>query len=249
MSTSHEHADAAARARTHLPRMTPIQVIAVEDDARYRAGLQTLLEHSPDFRVAGCFASATDALAVLEDGVAQGRRPKWDLVLMDLGLPGMSGIECTRRIKARIPEAIVVVLTVFEDRPTILEAICAGADGYLLKRTPADRLLEQLHSVLAGGSPLSAAVARTVLDVVRLGEAGRLALSEPARRARPRLQLTEREHDVLACLVEGRSYKATARHLDISIDTVRSHIRSVYAKLQVHSVAEAVSRALRDGLV
>jgi DNA-binding NarL/FixJ family response regulator len=163
---------------------------------------------------------------------------------MDLDLPDVSGVECTRLIKQRLPSVPVVVLTVFEDRGNIIEAICAGADGYLLKRTPADALLVQLRAVVAGGSPLSAAVARTVLEVLRHVNAGRLAATEVDT-----VDLTERERDVLGCLVRGMSYKAVARTLDISIDTVRSHIRGVYRKLQVHSVAEAVSRALKSGIV
>lgn len=228
-----------------------VRLVAIEDDGRYRASLQALLEHSREFELARCFASPADALREVSDALARRAVPPWDLVLMDLDLPGVSGIECMRRIKAQLADVRVIVLTVFEDRTTILEAICAGADGYLLKRTPADSLLAQLRAVLAGGAPLSAAVARTVLDVVRLGEAGRLRPPAGARDpgAAARLQLTAREREVLTCLVDGRSYKACARHLDISIDTVRSHIRGVYAKLQVHSVSEAVSRALRDRLV
>jgi DNA-binding NarL/FixJ family response regulator len=140
----------------------------------------------------------------------------------------------------------VVALTVFEDRASIIEAICAGADGYLLKRTPADDLLVQLRAVLAGGSPLSAGVAKTVLDVVRQVNERHSARSPATSET---VELTDRELELLACLVHGMSYKAAARALGISIDTVRSHIRGVYGKLQVHSVAEAVSRALREGLV
>ena len=214
----------------------PFRVVTVEDDSRYRASLETLVRHSPEFELAGSYASPAEAL----DGLREGSRPP-DLVLMDLELPGMSGIECTRRVKALLPEVAVVMLTVFEDRARLVEAITAGADGYLLKRTPAAVLVEQLRSVMAGGSPLSAGVARTVLDIIRqIGPRG----DEPAR-----IDLTPRERDVLSCLVQGMSYKAVARDLDISIDTVRSHIRAVYRKLQVNNVAEAVGRALKEGLV
>lgn len=237
----------------HRPSRPPvaIPVLTIEDDPRYRSGLETLLEHAPDFELAGSYGSPTSALLDLEARCDRGESPPWRLVLMDLGLPGMSGIECTRRIKQRLPETTVVVLTVFEDRNSIIQAICAGADGYLLKRTPADRLLLQLRSVLAGGSPLSAGVARTVLDLVRhLGvrTESSARTSAGAERA-ARLDLTEREQEVLRCLVAGRSYKAAAGELGISTDTVRSHIRHIYRKLQVHSVAQAVSRALRERLV
>jgi DNA-binding NarL/FixJ family response regulator len=223
-----------------------IRVVAVEDDARYRASLEVLLRHSPEFVLVGSFGSPAAALSALERGDGAGGDAAWDLVLMDLDLPGMTGVECTRRVKAALPGAAVVVLTVFEERATILEAICAGADGYLLKRTPADQLLLQLRAVLAGGSPLSAGVAKSVLDIVRqINDGGQWRASHDGSR----VDLTPREAEVLRCLVNGMSYKGTSAALDVSIDTVRSHIRTVYRKLQVHSVAEAVGRALREKLV
>lgn len=223
-----------------------IRVAAVEDDARYRASLEVLFRHSREFVLVDAFPTPAAALEALEPDGPEGSAAEWDLVLMDLGLPGMNGAECTRRIKEALPDTAVVALTVFEDRASILEAILAGADGYLLKRTPADQLLAQLRSVLAGGSPLSAGVAKTVLEAVRQldDDAAPSTGLSPAQ-----VGLTPREHEMLACLVEGKSYKAVASQLGISIDTVRSHIRSVYRKLQVHSVSEAVSRALREGLV
>jgi DNA-binding NarL/FixJ family response regulator len=225
----------------------PTRVVAVEDDPRYRASLEVLLRHSTDFVLEESFAAPAEALARLASASAiSGQLPGWQLVLMDLDLPELSGVECTRRIKAALPDVPVIVLTVFEDRASIIEAICAGADGYLLKRTPADDLLVQLRAVLAGGSPLSAGVAKTVLDVVRQVNERHSARSPATSET---VELTDRELELLACLVHGMSYKAAARALGISIDTVRSHIRGVYGKLQVHSVAEAVSRALREGLV
>jgi two-component system, NarL family, nitrate/nitrite response regulator NarL len=235
-----------------------VRVVTVEDDERYRVSLEALLRHSTHFTPVGGFGSGEAAVSAAERARAEGAA-LWDLVLMDLDLPGMNGIDCTGRLKALLPDASVVVLTVFEERARILEAICAGADGYLLKRTPADQLLAQLRSVVAGGSPLSAGVARTVLDLVRQieGEGARRGERprhpDAARRPEPsgaaRIDLTPREREVLSCLVQGMSYKGAASHLGISIDTVRTHIREVYRKLQVHSVAEAVSRAFRDGLV
>ncbi|HYE96839.1 MAG TPA: response regulator transcription factor [Rubricoccaceae bacterium] len=219
----------------------PVRVVTIEDDARYRASLEVLLGHAPDFALAGAFGSPAAALAALPtDNDGDG----WDLVLMDLEMPGMNGVEGTRRIKARLPDAKVVVLTVYEERAKIVEAICAGADGYLVKRTPAEQLLAQLRDVVAGGSPLSAGVARTVLDLVR--HVG--AVPGNGHEA-DRLGLTAREQEVLRALVDGLSYKMAADRLGVSLDTVRSHIRGVYGKLQVHSVAEAVGRALREGLV
>lgn len=211
----------------------------MEDNARYRQSLEVLLSHAPGFAVARSVARAEALLAEPETDP-----PPWDLVLMDLELPGMSGIEATRRLKAANPEIAVVVLTVFEESATILDAIAAGIDGYLLKRSPANELLAQLKSILAGGAPLTSAVARTLLDLVRLqhgpsASGGRIG----------RLDLSEREQEVLRGLVRGLSYRQVGETCGVSIDTVRTHVRSVYRKLQVHSVAQAVSRAIRERLV
>jgi two-component system, NarL family, nitrate/nitrite response regulator NarL len=224
-------------------RPMTIRTIAVEDDARYRTSLEILLEHAPEFQLVRTYASSFEALGTLEAAVRAGRASPWDLVLMDLDLPQLGGIECTRRMKALQPGLTIVVLTVLDQEAAILEAICAGADGYLVKRTPADQLLARLREVMDGGSPLSAGVARTLLDLVR--DAG----PRSGRRPRPALTLTPREQDVLRCLVEGMSYASAATHLDVSVDTIRTHVRSIYAKLQVHSVAGAVSRALRERLI
>ena len=224
-------------------RTGPIRVVTIEDEPQYRSSLGLLFGQTDDFELVASFGTPAEALSQMEADAAE--TYGWELVLMDVDLPGMDGIECTRRIKAARPQTAVVVLTVFEERTTIVEAICAGADGYLLKRTGAAELLEQLRAVADGGAPISAGVARTVLELVRkLGPDARSGADTVSR-----FELTERELDVLRCLVQGLSYKRTAHQLDISLDTVRSHIRSVYSKLQVHTVAEAVSRALREGIV
>jgi DNA-binding NarL/FixJ family response regulator len=223
------------------------RAIAVEDDARYRTSLELLLEHAPEFELVETFSDPTRALGQAEAAVRRGSDPGWDLVLMDLELPGMSGVECTRRLKALLPNLTVVALTVYEQEASILEAICAGADGYLVKRTPADRLLAQLRAVMDGGSPLSAGVARTLLELVR--ELDPDTRAAPRRQTRAALNLTDREQEVLGCLVRGMTYGGAAEQLGISLDTVRSHIRSIYRKLQVHTVAGAVRRALQERLV
>jgi len=216
----------------------PLRVAAVEDNGRYRASLETLLSHAPGFQLIGTFDAAPPALAAIA-----GAALPWDLIVMDLELPGMSGVEAIRRVKAISPRTAIVVLTVFEDPATVLEAICAGADGYLLKRTPAEQLLAELRSIVDGHSPLSSAVARTVLEFVR--QAGPTTTApQPSR-----LDLSDREQEVLRCLVDGLGYKQTAERLEVSLDTVRTYIRRIYGKLQVHSVAEAVSRAVRERLV
>jgi DNA-binding NarL/FixJ family response regulator len=219
--------------------VTPrLRIVVVEDDARYRASLETLLGNSPGFALAASFGDAERALAWF----AAAERSAFDVVIMDVELPRMSGIEATAQLRARFPDAAVAMLTVFEEPTTILAAICAGASGYLLKRTSARELLVQLRSIADGGAPMTAGVARTVLELVRRG--GAAANASPNR-----LDLTDREQDVLRCLVRGRSYKQAADELAISLDTVRTHIRALYKKLQVHSVAAAVTRAIREGLV
>lgn len=222
-------------------------VVTVEDDARYRESLERLLERTDEFAAVGSFPSAESALEHLERMASDGRRVSWDLVLMDLELPGISGIEAIPRVKDHRPEATVVVLTVFEEHRTVLRAICAGADGYLTKRLSSSEILEELRSVLSGGAPLSGGVARTVLDLLRrrAGEpAGRGDADGPSR-----LDLTDRERDVLRSFVDGNSYAGVASELGISENTVRTHVRSIYSKLQVQNVAEAVTRAIREGLV
>lgn len=211
------------------------RVTVIEDDPRFRESLGALIELSPGFERAGTFPDAESALSAADSA--------WDLVLMDIELPGMNGIDATRELKLRVPHVRVVVITVFEDPATILRSICAGADGYLTKGTPAEELLHQLRYIMAGGPPLSAGVARTLLGMVRDG-------NEPTPSHGPRVDagLTAREREVLDCLVDGLPYKQVAARLGISIETVRTHIRSVYSKLQVHSVVEAVTLALRNGL-
>lgn len=226
--------------------MTDLQVAIIEDDPRYRHSLETLFKHATGFSVARSFGSAQAAVFEVGEKSLSGVDVPWDVVLMDIDLPGMSGIEATRRIKARLPGVSVVVLTVFEEPTTILEAISAGADGYLLKKASATELLNQLRVIVAGGAPLTALVARTVLDLLRATTKGGSTVwaSPPSK-----LDMTDREQEVLQCLVKGMAYKQVADHLGISLDTVRTHIRGVYRKLQVHSVGEAIVRAIRDKLV
>jgi DNA-binding NarL/FixJ family response regulator len=223
-----------------------LNVAIVEDNPRYRQSLETLFNHKDGFSLAKSFGSAEAALDEVEKNDRWGHELNWNVVLMDLELPGMSGIEATRRLKKNFPQLSVIVLTVFEEPTTILEAISAGADGYLLKRTTAPELISQLKTIMSGGAPLTAVVARKVLELLRLTEkdGGRARGAAPAK-----LNLTEREHQVLQCLVRGLSYKQCAEHLGIGLETVRTHIRAVYKKLQVHSVAEAVARAIRENLV
>lgn len=224
-----------------------LRVAIIEDNPGYRRSLETLFSHADGFSVVSSFISAQAALAEVERLLNKRQEPAWDLVLMDLDLPGLNGIEATCWLKKNLPRLPIVMLTVFEEPSTILEAISAGADGYLLKKASAPEILAQLRMIVSGGAPLTAGVARTLLDLLRAMRAPSIRqaqLGSPAR-----LELTERELDVLQCLVRGLSYKQSADHLGVSVDTVRTHIRGVYKKLQVHSVAEAVARAIRDRLV
>lgn len=227
---------------------TPVvRVAVVEDDSRYRSTLEKFLATLPEFSLTGSFASSEAPLQAAEKARANGEPAPWDLVLMDLELPGLSGLETTRRLKQRFPKLPIIVLTVFEDPATVLEAISAGADGYLAKRISAPELRSQLRSILQEGSPLTPGVARTVLNFVRQLHAP--SMSERTASAPSRLDLTEREQEVLKGLVRGKTYQQVADSLSISVETVRTHIRNIYAKLQVHNVAEAVSRAIRNRLV
>ena len=224
-----------------------LKVAVIEDNPRYRQSLETLFAHAPGFALAGSYGSADAALGALDVLRRRGSEPDWGIVVMDLGLPGTGGVEATRRLKREFPHLPVVVFTVFEEPETILEAICAGADGYLLKKSSAHELTSQLRMIAGGGAALTAGVARAVLSMLRATSAGVPRAAAPSTPAK--LDLTEREQDVLRCLVQGLSYKQSAEHLRISLDTVRTHIRAVYKKLQVHSVAEAVARAVREKLV
>ncbi len=217
-----------------------MRVALIDDDRRYREGVALLLSRSPGFEVVDSFGDAFFAVAA---AAKAGDACPWDVVLMDLEMPRMGGVEATGRLKAKWPELPIVVCTVFEEPATILQAICTGADGYLLKSTSAPAILSNLRSVAEGGSPMTPRVARSLVEIVR-------RQTEDSRDQGPkRLGLTEREQEVLRALVDGKSYRAVAEGLDISVDTVRTYIRRLYKKLQVHSAAEAVSRAIREGLV
>jgi two-component system, NarL family, nitrate/nitrite response regulator NarL len=223
-----------------------LNIAVVEDDPRFRRGLETLFAFTPGFRLVACHGAAEPLVAAAERARDAGAPLPWDLAIMDIQLPGMDGVAAVQRLKAAWPDTPIVMLTVFEEPSTILGAICAGADGYLLKRTPAPELIALIRSVVAGGAPLTAGVARTVLDLLRHSE-GPLPGTGLASGA-ARVDLTEREQEVLRGLVKGLAYKQVGGELGISIDTVRAHIRGIYRKLQVHSVAEAVARAIREQL-
>jgi DNA-binding NarL/FixJ family response regulator len=161
-----------------------------------------------------------------------------EVVLIDVGLPGMSGIEGIRRLKELWRDLALVVLTVYDDDKRIFDALCAGARGYLLKNTPPARLLESVREIMSGGAPMSPEVARRVVD-----------LFQRIHPAVPDHNLTPHEMRLLKLLVEGHNYQTAAAELKVSVNTIRFHMRSVYSKLEVHSKAEAVSKALRSRII
>lgn len=208
-----------------------IDVAIVEDQREIREGLAALIDGTPGFRCTGRFGSMEEALA--------GIRQAPHVVLLDIGLPGMSGIEGVRRLRERYPELTALMLSVYEDDDRIFEAMCAGAGGYLLKTTPPARLLESLAEAARGGAPMSPEVARRVIQLFR-------DIRPPARAD---YQLTPHETRLLRLLVDGHNYKTAAAELGVSVNTIGFHMRHIYDKLQVHSKSEAVSKALRHRLV
>jgi DNA-binding NarL/FixJ family response regulator len=210
-----------------------IQVALVEDDANVRAGLVAMLNSSTGF---SCQAAYPDGKAALQ-GIAASRP---DVVLMDINLPGMLGPECVRKLKSFAPNLPVLMLTVYDDSEQIFKSLMAGATGYLLKRTPRDKLLDAIREVHAGGAPMSRQIARRVVQFFQQID----RLPEDARRSPEVSSLTEREQEVLAQLAKGYAYKEIADLLKISFETVRTHTRSIYEKLHVHSRTEATLKYL-----
>ena len=208
-----------------------IEVVIIEDVREIREGLGILIDGTPGFRCSGKYQSMEDAIA--------GMRQAPDVVLIDIGLPGISGIEGVKWLRTHHPSASPVVLTVYDDDDRIFEAMCAGALGYLLKKTPPARLLESLVEVTQGGAPMSSEVARRVIKLFR--DVRPPALSD--------YQLTPHETRLLRMLVEGHNYKTAAVELHVSVNTIAFHMRRIYEKLQVHSKSEAVSKALRQRLI
>ena len=209
-----------------------IKIAIIEDQRDVRDGLSVLINGSPGFCCVASFRTMEDALRSLD-----GNLP--DVVLTDIGLPGMSGVEGTRILKERYPDLPIVALTVYDDDEDVFDALCAGASGYLLKNTPPARLLEGLKEVASGGAPMSPEVARRVINLFRE--------FRPPDRSPSRL--TQQETELLKLIIEGHSYKTAAARLDISVSTVSFHLQNIYNKLQVHSKSEAVAKALRGKLV
>ena len=206
----------------------PITVSIVEDNDQLRGTLARVLSRAEGFQCLGQYASAEAALEALPN-----ERP--NVVLMDINLPGMNGVECVRRLKEVLPETQVVMLTVYEDTENIFNALAAGAAGYLLKRTKSAELLEALRDVNKGGSPMTTHIARKVVQSFQSAGASPQSTEN----------LSQREQEVLDCLSQGFLYKEIAEKLGISYETVHTYIRRIYEKLQVWIRTEAVAKFLR----
>lgn len=212
--------------------MEPLRVAIVEDQREIRDGLAALIGGTDGYRCTGAFRSIEEALGPLEADPPQ-------VALVDVGLPGMSGIEGIPLLKDRCPELAILMLTVYGDDDRIIKAVCAGACGYLLKKTPPARLLESIREVAEGGAPMSPEVARRVMSLFRE--------HRPPEKAD--YQLTPHETRLLRLLVEGHNYKTAAAETGVTVHAISFHMRHIYEKLEVHSRTEAVSKALRQGLV
>lgn len=211
-----------------------IKVAVVEDNDIIREGLSALIKGTDGYYFSGAFRDCESFLQKLEAAEP-------DVVLMDIALPGMNGIEGVKAAKKIKPEINILMLTIYEDNNTIFEALCAGACGYLVKKTPPTRLLEAIKDVYSGGSPMSSNIARKVITVFQQNKNGQFDDTK--------FKITDREKEVLNYLSDGNNYQEISESLFISIDTVRHHIKNIYKKLHVHSQSEAVAKAIRKGLI
>lgn len=207
-------------------KSSPTQIAIVEDNAALGNGLRKVLESAEDFKCIGVWTSAEEALKKVD-----AFRP--DVVLMDINLPGMSGIEATAQIKHYLPEIQVIMVTVYRDHDQIFAALKAGASGYLLKRSTPEELRQAIRDVRSGGAPMSAEIARRVVDAFHQ------PMKSPGADA---VKLSKRETEILELLTTGLANKEIAHRLEISVETVRVHLRRIYEKLHVHSRTEAAMK-------
>lgn len=214
-----------------------IRVTVFDDNIKLLDSLSVLIDGSPGFELAGAYSSCLDI-----DEKIQSSQP--DVILMDIEMPGINGIEAVAEVKRHFPKINVMMQTAFENDENVFSAICAGASGYILKDTPPGRILDHIVDVYQGGSPMSPSVARKVL--------GFLQHPQPGLQRQDRQEdygLSVREKEVLSCLVKGLSYKMIADTCHISYETVRSHMKKIYEKLHVVSMTEAVAKAINQNLV
>jgi len=206
----------------------PITVSIVEDNEQLRGTLARVINRAEGFRCLSQYPDAEAAVQALP-------RDRPDVVLMDINLPGMNGVECVRRLKQLAPDSLVIMLTVYEDTENIFNALAAGASGYLLKRTPRAEVLDAIREVYRGGSPMTTHIARKVVQ----------SFQQSGASSQPTESLSPREQEVLDCLSKGFLYKEIADKLGISYETVHTYIRRIYEKLQVRTRTEAVAKFLR----
>jgi len=210
-----------------------IRVIIFEDNKHLRESLQILLDGIPGYTCAGAFADCNNLEYDLQV-------TDFDVVLMDIEMPGLTGIQATKIIKQKIPQALVLIQTVFFDDEFIFEAICAGASGYILKSTTPAGYIQALQDVHAGGSPMTPTIARKVFELFKSN------IQLPSGHE---YNLTDKEKEVLQILISGKSYKMIGDVMGISVQTVKTHVKNIYAKLHVSSGTEAVSKALLEKIV
>lgn len=212
-----------------------VKVVIFEDRKPVREAISLLVAGTSGLELAGAFPDCTD----LETRIEQS---KPDVVLMDIEMPGMNGVEAVKVIKRKFPDITVVMQTVFEDDDKVFNAICSGASGYLLKDTPPSRLMESIKEAYDGGAPMSPSIAKKTLNLFQ-------KFLSPFSETNTDYHLSQREKEVLEWLVKGYSYKMIATACAISFDTVRTHIRNIYHKLHVASMTEAVAKAIKERLV
>jgi DNA-binding NarL/FixJ family response regulator len=207
-----------------------IRVVVVDDNSDLREGLKIVMrEHKDEFECVGAFADAETAVRKIPE-------IKPDVVLMDINLPGMSGIECLKQLKPKLPDLDVIMVTVFADDDTVFDSLCAGACGYITKNASPEKILDAIREVRDGGAPMSGRIARMVVSSFKMpGDTS--------------AQLTDREKEVLDQLCKGKSYKMVADALNITHDTVRHHIKNIYKKLEVHSVSEAILKTMKKKIL
>jgi DNA-binding NarL/FixJ family response regulator len=210
------------------------RVAIFEDNKHLRETIQFLLNNTPGYQCVGAYPDCSNVI----DDVADS---KCDVILMDIEMPGRSGIEATKLVKENFPDIPILIQTVFFEDEYIFNAICAGASGYILKSTTPQGYMEAIADVQSGGSPMTPGIAKRVLELFRTN----LAPAAPSKD----YNLTQQEKKVLQLLVDGKSYKLIAAELFVAHDTIKTHVKNIYAKLHVHSGTEAVSLALRDKIV
>jgi DNA-binding NarL/FixJ family response regulator len=214
----------------------PLRIAIFDDNSNIRDSITLLLKTEKDFEVVGSFAHVLDCLQDV-------KKCNPDVILMDIEMPGMTGIEAVKILKKELPAVLIMMQTVFEDDDRVFDSICAGASGYILKNFLNTRLIDSIKELQFGGSPMSPSIARKVM----------MKMQQVAEQIKPALvpdyHLTPREKEVLACVVNGLSYKMVADALFISYETVRTHIKKIYEKLHVASLTELVHKTMKEKIV